>query len=136
MNPILRKKLQILVQLALADREFAEEERIFIEKICDRNGVDPSVIDQLADDREPVGSLGALSYQKSVEYLTDSIMLMLVDGKVLPGEVIFCQDVAIRLGFSKLATDELISIVSRNKRLSRSSLERQVMELPHTMKVM
>ena len=34
MNQILRKKLKILVLLALADKEFADLEREFIEKIC------------------------------------------------------------------------------------------------------
>ncbi len=134
MNPILRKKLQILVFLALADKEFADQEREFIEKICTRNELDPQIIDELINDPEPIGSLGALSYSKSVEYLTDSIMLMVVDGKVLPGEILFCQDIAIRLGFSKMATDDLIGIVSDSKSISREQLERQVFELPHAMK--
>lgn len=135
MNPILRKKLQILVFLALADKDFADQEREFIENICTRNELDLEIIDELINDPEPIGSLGALSYNKSVEYLTDSILLMVVDGKVLSGEVLFCQDIAIRLGFSKRATDDLIGMVSDSKSISRDRLEKQVLELPHALKI-
>ena len=135
MNPVLQKKLKILVFLALADKDFAKEERAFIEKICERNNLEPSIIDDLIKDPEPIGSLGALSYEKAVEYLTDSIMLMAVDGKVLSGEVLFCEDTAMRLGFSKAATDDLIQMVSTNHSIKRSKLERQVRELPHSMRI-
>jgi len=135
MNPIIRKKLKILVFLALADKHFADQEREFIEKICERNELDPRIIDELINDPEPIGSLGALSYQKSVEYLTDSVMLMVVDGKVLPSEILFCQDIAIRLGFSKRAADELIGMVSSGKTISRERLNKQVLRLPHDMKM-
>jgi len=134
MNPILQKKLKILVLLALADKDFAPREREFIENICLRNDLDTGIIDELIKDTTPIGSLGALSYQKSVEYLTDSIMVMLVDGKVLPGEVLFCEDIAMRLGFSKTAADELISLVSEMKTINRDRLERLVYEVPHSMK--
>ncbi len=58
MNQILRKKLKILVLLALADKEFADQEREFIEKICLRNKVEPGIIDELINDPVPIGSLG------------------------------------------------------------------------------
>ncbi len=61
---------------------------------------------------------------------------MLVDGKVLPGEVLFCQDIAMRLGFSKRATDDLIAMVSDKKTISQGRLQRKVKEMPHAMKMM
>ncbi len=134
MNPILRKKLEILVYLALSDKEFADKERDFINNICDRNHIDPSVVEEILEEPMDIGSLGALSYDKSVEYLTDCLMLMLVDGKVLPGEILFCEDIAIRLGFPKKSTDELISHVSRQKGISRKRVVEQIQELPHMMK--
>ena len=134
MNPVLRKKLNILVSLAMADKDFAPQERDFITNICERNQLEPRVIDELMAHPDPIEGLGALSYEKSVEYMVDSIQLMLVDGQILPGEVIFCQDIAIRLGFSKLATDELIRQVSRTKTISRTLLEKNVRELPHLSK--
>ena len=39
MNPVLKKKLSILVHLAVADGEFARIEKTFIEEICAKNNV-------------------------------------------------------------------------------------------------
>jgi len=134
MNPILRKKLKILVFLALADKIFAPEEREFIKSICERHDVDPATIDELQNEPEPIGSLGALSYNKAAEYLTDIILLMLVDGQVLPGEVLFCQDIGIRLGFPIHAVDDLISAVSKQRTITRDRVQEKVLELPHRLK--
>ncbi len=131
MDAVLRKKINILIHLAGADGHFDDSERAFIYNICLRHGVDLDIIGDLIAKPEPVGSLGALSHTTAVDYLTESILLMLVDGKVLPSEILFCQDMGIRLGFSKSAVDVLIDEIKEDFHITYDELHKHVFELPH-----
>lgn len=131
MDAVLRKKINILIHLAGADGHFDDSERAFIYNICLRHGVDLDTIGDLIADPESIGSLGALSHATSVDYLTESILLMLVDGKVLPAEILFCQDMGIRLGFSKSGVDELIEEIKEDFGIKYEELHKHVLSLPH-----
>ena len=131
MDAVLRKKINILIHLASADGHFDDSERAFIYNISLRHGVDLDSIGDMIEDPEPIGSLGALSHATAVDYLTESILLMLVDGKVLPSEILFCQDMGIRLGFPKLAVDELIEDIKEDLHISYDDLYASVLALPH-----
>ncbi len=134
MDAVLRKKINILIHLAGADGHFDDSERAFIYNICLRHGVDLDTIGDLIADPEPIGSLGALSHATAVDYLTESILLMLVDGKVLPSEVLFCQDMGLRLGFPKVAVDNLIDEIKEDFDISYDELHQLVADLPHPSK--
>ena len=134
MDAVLRKKINILIYLAGADGHFDDSERAFIYNICLRHGVDLDTIGDLIAEPESVGSLGALSHDTAVDYLTESILLMLVDGKVLPGEILFCQDMGIRLGFPKSAVDELIHEIKEDLYIKYDELHEHVFALPHPSK--
>lgn len=131
MDAVLRKKINILIHLAGADGHFDESERAFIYNICLRHGVDLDTIGDLIANPEPVGSLGALSHANAVDYMTESILLMLVDGKVLPSEILFCQDMGMRLGFPKSAVDDLINEIKDDLHISYDELHTYVEALPH-----
>ncbi len=131
MDAVLRKKINILIHLAGADGHFDDSERAFIYNICLRHGVDLDTIGDLIAEPESIGSLGALSHATAVDYLTESILLMLVDGKVLPGEILFCQDMGIRLGFPKSAVDELIEGIKEDFYIKYDELHEHVLALPH-----
>ena len=134
MNPLIKKKLSILVRLADIDGEFANIEKSFIEEIALKNGVDDKELYQLFDNPEPIGSLGALSYDKSVEYLCDSLSLIAVDNKILPSEIILCEDIGLRLGFQKRGIDSIIERLKINPALSPKIVEEEVRKLPHNAK--
>ncbi|MCB0503907.1 MAG: TerB family tellurite resistance protein [Cyclobacteriaceae bacterium] len=134
MDAVLRKKINILIHLAGADGHFDDSERAFIYNICLRHGVDLETIGDLIANPEPIGSLGALSHASAVDYLTESILLMLVDGKVLPSEILFCQEMGIHLGFPKLAVDELIEEIREDLHISYDDLHMLVEALPHPSK--
>ncbi len=131
MDAVLRKKINILIHLAGADGHFDDKERAFIYNICLRHGVELDVIGDLIAEPESIGSLGALSHATAVDYLTESILLMLIDGKVLPSEVLFCQDMGLRLGFPKLAIDKLIEEIKEEFGIKYKELYGHVLALPH-----
>ena len=134
MDAVLRKKLNILIHLAGADGHFDDSERAFIYNICLRHGVDLDSIGDLIAEPESIGSLGALSHVTAVDYLTESILLMLVDGKVLPSEILFCQDMGLRLGFHKAAVDQLIHEIKDDFGIKYDDLHEHVFALPHPSK--
>lgn len=135
MNPVLKKKLSILIHLALADGEFATVEKTYIVDIADKNGVSKEEINDLIANPEAIGSLGALSYEKVVEYMSDSLSLVAIDQKILPGEVILCEDIGLRLGFQKKDIDKLLDSLKRNTAQSYQQLEKAIRALDHSGKL-
>ncbi len=131
MNIVLKKKLSILIHLAGVDNDFAKVEKSFIEEICSRNGVSHKEFDELMQNPDPIGSLGALSYKQVVEYMSDSLSLMIIDNKIRQSEVLLCEDIGLRLGFQKKSIDETIEKLKDNTALSLSRIVKIVEEWPH-----
>ena len=129
MDIINHKRLTLLIQLANADGKVVEEERKFIYDIGERKGFKKSDIDLMFKNPGAVGSLGALSLQTSREYLRDMMFLMISDGIVHESEVIFCQQMGIRLGFHKADVDEVILKIQLGK--SEEEVMGFISSLPH-----
>ena len=51
--------------------------------------------------RSPSIHLGALSMDQKFDYLMSSIELVFADHNVFESEIIFCKNIAIKLGFKK-----------------------------------
>lgn len=134
MNPVLKKKLSILIHLAGIDDDFAKVEKSFIKDICDRNEVSNHEFEELLRNPEPIGSLGALSYAKVVEYMSDSLSLMIVDGKIRQSEVILCEDIGLRLGFQKNSIDQVIEKLKDSIEHPISNISTIVEAMPHPSK--
>jgi hypothetical protein len=116
MDIVTKKQLNILIQLAEADKHFAKIEREMIFKIArDRNFPEDSVND-LIRNPEPIDSLGALSNDQKFEYLISSIELVFIDQNVFESEVIFCKNIAIKLGFKKNVVDLIIENYGKKSR--------------------
>ena len=132
MNPVLKKKISILIHLAGIDGEFAKVEKSYIMELCNRNGVSSRECEQLISNPDPIGSLGALSYDKDVEYMSECLSLMIIDGKIRQSEVLLCEDIALRLGFHKLSIDQVIDKLKGNLNLPVNKIAGLIKELPHT----
>jgi hypothetical protein len=65
-------------------------------------------VNDLIRNPEPIDSLGALSMDQKFEYLLSSIELVFADHNVFESEVIFCRNIAIKLGFKKAIIDYFI----------------------------
>lgn len=116
MDIVTKKQLNILIQLAEADKHFAKIERELIFKIArDRNFPEESVND-LIRNPEPIDSLGALSIDQKFEYLMSSIEMVFIDQNVFESEIIFCKNIAIKLGFRKNVIDYIMEHYGKKSR--------------------
>jgi hypothetical protein len=108
MDIVTKKQLNILIQLAEADKHFAKIEREMIFKIANDRNFPEQIVNDLIRNPEPIDSLGALSADQKFEYLMSCIELIFIDQNVFESEVIFCKNIAIKLGFKKAVIDYFI----------------------------
>ena len=108
MDIVTKKKLNILIQLAEADKHFAKIERDLIFKIARERNFSDEEVNELIRNPQPIDSLGALSLDQKFEYLMSAIELVFVDQNVFESEIIFCKNIAIKLGFKKGIIDYFI----------------------------
>ena len=116
MDIVTKKQLNILIQLAEADKHFAKIEREMIFKIAKDRHFPEEVVNDLIRNPEPIDSLGALSIDQKFEYLMSSIELVFVDQNVFESEVIFCKNIAIKLGFKKGVIDHFVDNFGKKSR--------------------
>jgi uncharacterized tellurite resistance protein B-like protein len=108
MDIVTKKQLNILIQLAEADKHFAKIERDMIFKIARDRKFPEEEVNDLIRNPQPIDSLGALSLDQKFDYLMSSIELVFVDENVFESELIFCKNIAIKLGFKKGVIDYFI----------------------------
>ena len=108
MDIVTKKQLNILIQLAEADKHFAKIEREMIFKIARDRKFPEEDVHELIRNPQPIDSLGALSMDQKFEYLMSAIELVFADQNVFESEVIFCKNIAIKLGFKKGIIDYFI----------------------------
>lgn len=108
MDIVTRKQLNILIQLAEADKHFAKVEREMIFKIAKDRNFSEELVNSLIRNPEPIDTLGALSSEQKFEYLMSCIDLVFADHNVFESEIIFCKNIAIKLGFKKGIIDYFV----------------------------
>lgn len=124
MDIVTKKQLNILIQLAEADKHFAKVEREMVFRIAKERNFPEEVVNEIIRNPEPIGTLGALSNDQKFEYLIDCIILMFVDQKVFESEIIFCKSIAIKLGFMK----NVVDFLSKNfSAMTREDLKKTVL---------
>lgn len=116
MDIVTKKQLNILIQLAEADKHFAKIEREMIFKIARDRKFPEEIVMDLIRNPEPIDSLGALSLDQKFEYLMSSIELVFADQNVFESEVIFSKNIAIKLGFKKGVIDYFIDNYGQKSR--------------------
>jgi uncharacterized tellurite resistance protein B-like protein len=109
MDIVTRKHLNLLIQLAEADKHFAKIERDMILKIARDRNFSEEMVQELIRKPEPIDSLGALSPNQKFDYLLSCIQLIFADSKIFESEVIFCKNIAIKLGFKKGIIDYFVA---------------------------
>jgi uncharacterized tellurite resistance protein B-like protein len=108
MDIVTKKQLNILIQLAEADKHFAKVEREMIFRIAKDRKYPEQEVMELIKNPEPIDSLGALSQEQKFEYLNSCMELVFVDQNVFESEIIFCKNIAIKLGFKKGIIDYFV----------------------------
>jgi hypothetical protein len=116
MDIVTKKQLNLLIQLAEADKHFAKIERELIFKIAKERNFPEESVNDLIRNPEPIDSLGALSNDQKFEYLMSSIELVFIDQNVFESEIIFCKNIAIKLGFRKNVIDYIMENYGKKSR--------------------
>ena len=107
-------QIQALINLAITDMHFAEEERDLIYLVGRANGVEQPEINDMIANPQPMGSLESLTESERFEMLYNVVQLMKIDRKVYVVEIKYCEDIAMRLGYNKKVVKELSSKVYAN----------------------
>lgn len=116
MDIVTKKQLNILIQLAEADKHFAKIERELIFKIARERKFPEDEVFELIRNPQPIDSLGALSPDQKFDYLMSAIELVFADHNVFESEIIFCKNIAIKLGFKKGIIDFFIEHFGKKTR--------------------
>ena len=104
----IKSQLSMLIGLANADEDFADNEKDLIMMIGKANGVTEEDIMKLIETPEPMPSLTALSDDEKFDFLYYVVQLMKVDSQVYLSEIKYCENIAEKLGFKK----KVISLLS------------------------
>lgn len=116
MDIVTKKQLNILIQLAEADKHFAKIERDMIFKIARDRNFPEETVNELIRNPEPIDTLGALSIEQKFEYLMSSIDLIFVDQNIFESEILFSKNIAIKLGFKKNIIDYIVEHYGKKNR--------------------
>ena len=116
MDIVTKKQLNILIQLAEADKHFAKIEREMIFEIARDRHFPEETVNDLIRNPEPIDTLGALSIEQKLEYLMSSIDLIFADQNIFESELLFCKNIAIKLGFKKNIIDYFVEHYGKKSR--------------------
>ncbi|HET7178511.1 MAG TPA: TerB family tellurite resistance protein [Chryseosolibacter sp.] len=102
-----KAELNVLINLAASDQNIAERESKLIYLIGKANGIPADEISQMLKTPQPIHSVNALTADQKFEHLYHLIQMMKADGQVFRSEVIFCEQIAERLGYKKTVVGEI-----------------------------
>jgi uncharacterized membrane protein YebE (DUF533 family) len=102
-----KAELNVLINLAASDRNVAEKESKLIHMIGKANGIPKEEVDQMMQNPKPITDLSTLSSDQKFSHLYYLIQLMKMDGQVFRSEVVFCEQIAEKLGYKKGVVAEI-----------------------------
>ena len=108
-----KNQLNILIQLAEADKHFAPVEKEMIYKIAEANGSTQAVVNDLIRNPIPIGNLTELSENEQFDYLWTCARLIFVDKKIFDAELNFAKNIATKLGFQSEIIDFMVKVYDR-----------------------
>jgi hypothetical protein len=102
-----KSELNVLINLAASDKSVADRESKLIHLIGKANGFSKAEIDQMLSNPQPIGDISSLTPEEKFEHLYHLIQLMKMDGLVFRSEIVFCEQIAERLGYKRGVVGEL-----------------------------
>ena len=112
---IVLEQLKLLVNLAMADGNLAQDEKQFIKNIGKAHGYPESSVETLFYEEHQIIIPEKLNNDQRIEYALTLTQLMLLDKKMFLKEIEFCSDIVERLGFEKTFIYRLVDMVSESK---------------------
>lgn len=102
-----KAELNVLINLAASDNQVADRESKLIYLIGKVNGIPNEEIGQMIKNPQPIHGMESLTPDQKFEHLYNLIQLMKTDGQVFRSEVIFCEQIAEKLGYKKAVVGEI-----------------------------
>ncbi|MBT1686378.1 TerB family tellurite resistance protein [Dawidia soli] len=102
-----KAELNVLINLAASDRKVADRESKLIQIIAKANGISKEEVDTMLNNPQPIGNISSLTNDEKFEHLYHLIQLMKMDGQVFRSEIVFCEQIADKLGFKKAVVGEI-----------------------------
>ena len=104
-----KNQINSLVQLASADGSLSEKESRFIKMMAKVNGMSDEEVEEIIKNPQPIEDLSHLSDDQKFEYIYSLVQLMKADGQVFKSEIVFCEKIAVELGYKSKVISELSS---------------------------
>lgn len=120
---MVRDQLKALAQLAGSDGEIDERELRLIHRIGEAHGMRLDQIDEIIKHPENLGDLKALDEDDKFEFLYSIIQLMKIDDEIYNEEVLYCQKIAMKLGYGLGAVMEMYPHVHKNVVIREEKLQ-------------
>ena len=108
------EQLKALAQLANSDGDIDERELRLIFRIGKAHGMNQVEIQSIIDQPGQLGDLKSLHEDDKFEFLYSIIQLMKIDDEIYNEEVLFCQEIAMKLGYGLGAVMEMYPYVHKN----------------------
>ncbi|MEN8247704.1 MAG: hypothetical protein ABFS32_02130 [Bacteroidota bacterium] len=108
----IKKQLNILVQLAKADRDYDQEEKLFIRDFGKKYNISRSELEEIERNPDYFTDISTFTLDEKVEALYNAVRLAKVDRRILPNEIIYCQEIAYKLGFRRSVIDAILPLVT------------------------
>ncbi|MGB3467768.1 MAG: TerB family tellurite resistance protein [Cyclobacteriaceae bacterium] len=126
----IKSQLSMLIGLANADEDFADNERDLIMMIGKVNGVSEDEIKQLIDNPVPMPPLSTMTDDEKFDFLYNVVQLMKVDAQVYLSEIKYCEDIAEKMGFKKKVISLLSSKIYSDPSITsdRAKLQEEAMK--------
>jgi uncharacterized membrane protein YebE (DUF533 family) len=102
-----KAELNVLINLAASDNSVAEKEAKLIHMIGKANGISTDEINKMLQSPKPIDNIASLTSDQKFEHLYYLIQLMKMDGQVFRSEVVFCEQIAERLGYKRSVVAEI-----------------------------
>lgn len=102
-----KAELNVLINLAASDRNVADRESKLIHMIGKANGISTEEINKMLKNPQPINDISTLTNDEKFTHLYYLIQLMKMDGQVFRSEVVFCEQIAEKLGYKKAVVAEI-----------------------------
>ena len=102
-----KAELNVLINLAASDKNVADRESKLIHMIGKANGISTEEINSMLKNPQPINNMNTLTNDEKFTHLYYLIQLMKMDGQVFRSEVVFCEQIAEKLGYKKAVVAEI-----------------------------
>lgn len=112
-----KKQLSILVKIAMVDEEFAEEEKIAIQRVGQEYGATPEELEAIFNAPASDG-LGPMTMEEKMDFMMDCMLVVLADDVISNAEDYFARHMAMRLGLKQ----EVVGFLAKNRNVNRKEM--------------